>query len=167
MHSNPQHDYDTIFKYLAFFGTGAALVLLHSRRKNLEPALSDQTPPTTIQPSIVDAQVHLLFATTTGTAKRFANTLSHHISQRLKLSTNVIDLSLIKDEALPKSGVLIFISSTWSGGTIPESSIPFMNWLKDTSYDFRVSKDYLSNAQFAVFGLGGKVYGEHYGRVVS
>jgi flavodoxin len=85
----------------------------------------------------------------------------------LKLSTNVIDLSLIKDEALPKSGVLIFISSTWSGGTIPESSIPFMNWLKDTSYDFRVSKDYLSNVQFAVFGLGGKVYGEHYGRVVS
>lgn len=165
MDTNNHPNYDTIFKYLAFFGTGAAFVLLNSRRTNTEILEDKHAVQST--PQAMEAQVHILFATTTGTAKRFANTLSHHISQRLKLSTNIIDLSLIKDEALPKSGSLIFICSSWTGGTIPESSISFINWLKDTSYDFRVSKDYLSNAQFAIFGLGGKVYGENFGRVVS
>lgn len=161
MESKNTIDVDSVLKYVVFFGTAAACLMMNAR--NNKTKIEEVATSTVVTD---ENAIHILYASTTGTGKGFANTLSHHISQRLRVPVNIIDLSTLKEDALPKSGVLIFILSSWTGGTLPESSQPFMNWLKDTSYDFRVSKDYLSKVKYSVFGLGNKLYGEEYGKAV-
>jgi tRNA wybutosine-synthesizing protein 1 len=112
-------------------------------------------------------KVHILYATTTGTARSFANTLSKHIAKKCDLNVLVTDLKDYPEENLPKEDIVLYICSTYEGGTAPESCKLFFDDLVDQAFDFRVSKDLLSNVTFAVFGLGGAIYGPNYSKVVS
>eukprot|EP00595_Chromulina_sp_UTEXLB2642_P000478 CAMPEP_0196761188 /NCGR_PEP_ID=MMETSP1095-20130614/354_1 /TAXON_ID=96789 ORGANISM="Chromulina nebulosa, Strain UTEXLB2642" /NCGR_SAMPLE_ID=MMETSP1095 /ASSEMBLY_ACC=CAM_ASM_000446 /LENGTH=487 /DNA_ID=CAMNT_0042110411 /DNA_START=329 /DNA_END=1789 /DNA_ORIENTATION=- len=49
-------------------------------------------------------------------------------------------------------------------GQAPQSGRRFVEWLYDMINDFRVNKDHLSNLKYAVFGLGGAIYAENYGK---
>lgn len=112
-------------------------------------------------------KVHILYATTTGTARSFANTLSKHIAKKCNMNVLVTDLKDYPEENLPKEDIVLYICSTYEGGTAPESSKLFFDDLVDQAFDFRVSKDLLSNVTFAVFGLGGAIYGSNYCKIVS
>lgn len=59
----------------------------------------------------------------------------------------------------------IFIVSTYSDGEPPASSGWFLQWIRDSVHDFRVSKSLFEGMQFAVFGLGNSLYGENYNKV--
>ena len=56
----------------------------------------------------------------------------------------------------------MFLVSTYTDGTPPESSAWFCQWLSDAVADFRVQKSMLAGLHFTVFGLGNSVYGENY-----
>jgi sulfite reductase alpha subunit-like flavoprotein len=111
-------------------------------------------------------KVHILYGTTTGTSRNFANTLARHIEKKCHLSVAVTDLKDYTEEKLNKENIVLFICSTWTDGKAPESCNIFFDWLLDQAFDFRVSKDTLANLRFAVFGLGGELYAENFCKAV-
>jgi sulfite reductase alpha subunit-like flavoprotein len=171
-----------ITKYygLATF-TVAALVtmslLQHIRNKKLLsltfPETSNEaikkvsTDSTEITDSTESGRVCIVYATTTGTAKNFSETLQRHIQKKCPVSVEVWNLSQYNEESLSKEDVVLFIVSTWENGVAPQTAVGFSDWLNDLAFDFRVSKDYLANLKFAVFGLGGAIYGTNYAKFVS
>lgn len=58
--------------------------------------------------------------------------------------------------------ICVFLVSTYTDGTPPESSAWFCQWLSDAVADFWVQKSMLAGLHFTVFGLGNSVYGENY-----
>ncbi len=62
-------------------------------------------------------KVHILYATTTGTARSFANTLSKHIAKKYDLNVLVTDLKDYPEKNLPKEDIVLYICSTYEGGT--------------------------------------------------
>ena len=113
-------------------------------------------------------RVLILYATTTGTTKTFATTLLHHInSLKLSIKLTLSDMKDYNEELLEKEDIVLILSSTWSEGQIPITAKPFFDGLKDLAYDFRISKNYLSKVNFAIFGLGGAIYKENYCKAVS
>ena len=56
----------------------------------------------------------------------------------------------------------MFLVSTYADGCPPKSCSWFYQWLSDTADDFRVQKSLLSGLNYAVFGLGHSLYGDHY-----
>lgn len=63
--------------------------------------------------------------------------------------------------------VNVFLVSTYTDGTPPESAKWFCQWLSEAVDDFRVQKSLLSGLNFAVFGLGNSLYSEHYSTVAK
>lgn len=61
----------------------------------------------------------------------------------------------------------MFIVSTYTEGTLPESAKWFCQWLSEAVDDFRVSKSLLSGLRFTVFGLGNSLYTQHYNTVAK
>ncbi|WAR02429.1 TYW1-like protein [Mya arenaria] len=61
--------------------------------------------------------------------------------------------------------VCVFIVSTYTDGTPPESAAWFCKWLEEASTDFRMEKTLLRNMQYCVFGLGNSLYSDHYNTV--
>jgi tRNA wybutosine-synthesizing protein 1 len=59
----------------------------------------------------------------------------------------------------------VFLISTYTDGTPPESAKWFCQWLLEAVDDFRVQKSLLSGVKFAVFGLGNSLYGDCYNAV--
>ena len=61
--------------------------------------------------------------------------------------------------------VNVFLISTYTDGTPPESAKWFCQWLAEAVDDFRVHKSLLSKLNFTVFALGNSLYKEHYNSV--
>ncbi|KAI3384706.1 hypothetical protein SNEBB_010971 [Seison nebaliae] len=58
-----------------------------------------------------------------------------------------------------------FVVTTWSDGLACEEWSQFFDELKEIFTDFRISREYLSQIQFAVVGLGDSTYTSNYNRV--
>ena len=63
--------------------------------------------------------------------------------------------------------VSVFLLSTYTDGTPPESAAWFCQWLREAKDDFRVHKSLLSGLHYATFGLGNSLYGENYNKAVK
>lgn len=112
-------------------------------------------------------KVRILYGTVTGTARNFAHKLSKRIDNCTKFLVEVTDLKDYDEDKLENEDIVLFICSTWSEGQPPETAKMFYEWLKDFACDFRVSKNHLAKVKFAIFGLGGDIYGEHFAKAVS
>ena len=58
--------------------------------------------------------------------------------------------------------LVVFVISTYEGGTAPDKSKPFFNSIVEDSVDFRVSKTHLKGVRYTVFGLGHIDYGKNF-----
>jgi len=74
----------------------------------------------------------------------------------------ILNLKQYDPEDLPNEPISIFIVPTYTDGTPNEETQGFYNWLEDVANDFRVTKVFLENIKYAVFGLGDNSYGENY-----
>lgn len=115
--------------------------------------------------------VTILYATCTGTSKMFARKLEEKLSVVVPAEeVSVINVSELDEDQLDKlassGGIFLFILSTWTEGTLPESAARFKSWLDDLACDFRVSRDHFHSLLFAVFGCGGIIYRSNYCKAV-
>ena len=114
--------------------------------------------------------VTILYGTCTGTSKTFALSLKNKLLKQLNLddaSVIVKDTDIFDDLDFEKPNNIVFlICSTSSEGRPPAKAERLYSWLQDYSTDFRVSKNHLEHLQYSVFGLGGKVYGNHFCKAV-
>lgn len=134
------------------------------------------TASSTAAATMREVRVHILYGTTTGTARGFAQSLQQYLLRSTSILQNsaeavrfvfdLCDLAEYDEDALEAEDVAVFLLSTWEGGKCPEPCAVFMDWLQDYAYDFRVSKAYLSKIRYAVFGLGGELYGTNYCKAV-
>jgi len=62
---------------------------------------------------------------------------------------------------------VIFILATYEDGLPPPDAEWFCKSLAENAVDFRVSKSYLNNINFAVFGLGNSLYMDNFNKVSS
>eukprot|EP01040_Poterioochromonas_malhamensis_P000586 gene586-626_t len=148
---------------LTFVGiTFISLLLLEYSRKRKRLI---QSPSTSNRVQNSSRSVLIVYATTTGTSRKFANTLYHHIIRRCDLNVRISDLKDYSEDKLNTEDIVLFICSTYEGGIAPLSARLFFNDLEDRAFDFRVSKDHLSRVKYAVFGLGGALYGKNYCKV--
>ena len=106
--------------------------------------------------------ITILYGTTTGTSRRMAHEFKKKLGTIPGVVLNVFNMKDYEFDSLDSENIVFVLCSTWNYGKAPESAQPFMEWLKDLANDFRVSKNLLGNVRFAVMGLGGEVYGEHY-----
>lgn len=127
-----------------------------SREKNDNLAIQNNTKTITI-----------LFGSTTGTAKVFAETLKLKLSKLLRSQVNLKDAKDFDDDDIEKSSYLFIICSTWEYGQPPNKARRLYEWLKDYASDFRVSKNHLEQIAYSVFGLGGEIYGSNFCKPVS
>ncbi|XP_046390590.1 S-adenosyl-L-methionine-dependent tRNA 4-demethylwyosine synthase TYW1-like [Ischnura elegans] len=113
--------------------------------------------------------VKIFYATQTGNAKAFAQSLSISAEKR-DLKNDIVDLAKydpednLSDEANDTS-LCIFVVSTYTDGSPPESASWFFKWLEEASNDFRVQKTLLKGMKYAVFGLGNSLYGDNFNKV--
>jgi len=106
-------------------------------------------------------KVKILFGTQTGTSKEWANKLASEIEKK-DFSTEVVDLALYDPDELSEESLILFVISTYTDGTPPESCAAFYEWLKDHSLDFRVSRNSYESVHYAVFGIGNSVYRKNF-----
>ena len=117
-------------------------------------------------------KVSIVYGTTTGKSKLFSEQLALLLSQR-GLSPQVLNCSefgsniedRMKEISSGANPLLIVLISTYTEGSPPDSARWFYSWLSDTAGDFRVSHNYLSHLQHAVFGLGNSLYAQHFNTV--
>jgi tRNA wybutosine-synthesizing protein 1 len=129
---------------------------LVSRFQNL--VSSDDTPalPQSIPLSI-------LYASKTGTAKAFAETLAKdafalRVSGR-HFSVSMESLETFNVETFEKLTFVVLVIPTWTDGTPSPNAQPLYGHLRDLATDFRVDKSILVNMNYAIFGLGNSNYG--------
>ena len=117
--------------------------------------------------SVQARNVSILYGTTTGTSRRMAHEFKKKLSCIAGTTINVYNMKDYDFDTLDSENIVFILCSTWNYGEAPETARPFVEWLKDLASDFRISKNLLSKVRFAVMGLGGEVYAEHYCTAVS
>ena len=133
------------------------------------PAATAPAPPRRMLP------VTLVYATTTGTARRFAETLQKELFAMglagFWFRTQLVDaagLSLDAVDALlddAGGGALVVLLPTWTGGEPPAAAALLCGHVRDLATDFRVDKAAYAHLRFAVFALGSSAYEEgHHAR---
>ena len=73
----------------------------------------------------------------------------------------ICEMNEYEPENLNEIEYLIMLCSTYVNGTPPKNAIYMYNWLKDAIYDMRISKQYLPNIKFTIFGCGNSLYEEN------
>lgn len=111
-------------------------------------------------------RITILYATSTGTARIFSRKLEQMLRTSCDADIDVVDMHDFNDDHLEKSKILLLICSTWEDGKIPVNAQRFYDHLVDYAYDFRVGGSYLSHINFSMFGLGGAIYGENFGKCI-
>ena len=116
----------------------------------------------------------VVYATRTGTARRYAATIRRRLNDEDAAATGgkrgyaLLDAaSLVDPEKVLAGGkrvVAIFVVSTHDGGEAPESSAWFARWAREAAYDERTGWMYLKNVRYAVFGCGNREYGDNFNR---
>lgn len=124
------------------------------------------TPSNSSAKSMVKLPVKILYATTTGTAKRLVNILKRELFA-LNISGFHFDLDIedlaeynplnFEDETLA-----IILMPTWTGGTPVETGKVFYDYIQDMVQDFRVERSAFSKLRYAVFGLGNADYDDNW-----
>jgi tRNA wybutosine-synthesizing protein 1 len=69
------------------------------------------------------------------------------------------------DNLAEPNSTILFVISTYTDGSPPESCAAFYQWLEDFTNDFRVTKTHYQNLRYAVFGIGNSVYGKQFNTV--
>ena len=107
-------------------------------------------------------KITILYGTCTGTSKKFAYLLKRNISYLIEGVVQVKDAEEFDDDDIQKSTVFLLICSTWENGAPPANARRLYDWLQDYVHDFRVNKNHLASLKFAIFGLGGAIYGDNF-----
>lgn len=115
--------------------------------------------------------VSLVYATTTGASKRFAETVQQEIFAMGLAGfwfdiqmVNAAELTMDSVDALldsrKQNGVLVVLMPTWTDGKPPASGELLFDAINDLATDFRVDKAEYAGLRFAVFALGSSVYAD-------
>ena len=113
--------------------------------------------------TIKEKSLTILYGTCTGTAENLANNLKTYLLSRFDITNITLkDANDFDDNDIEKQDILFIICSTYENGEPPARARRLYEWLQDYSTDFRVSKDHLSSLTYALFGLGGKIYGANF-----
>eukprot|EP00731_Ephydatia_muelleri_P023218 Em0015g801a len=112
--------------------------------------------------------LNIYYGSQTGIGKRCAEKLATH-AQSVGIECTIRAVGDIDpEETLTRQksscSICVFIISTYTDGSPPESANWFCQWLSDTACDFRVPKTFLSGLHYTVFGLGDSLYGENYNK---
>ncbi|KAG6555532.1 hypothetical protein Mapa_002767 [Marchantia paleacea] len=108
----------------------------------------------------------ILFVSETGTSQKLAENLGNQLLDR-KVAVKVVDARSYEPEDLAKESLVIIIASTWSEGKAPKNGSYLLQWLDESSEDFRVGSGLLQNCSVAIFGVGSSVYGENFNAVAK
>eukprot|EP00939_MAST-03C_sp_MAST-3C-sp1_P002798 g2798.t1 len=111
--------------------------------------------------------LRILYATTTGTSKLFAQRLLRRIQSstptlRENAELDAVNLEDYDQDNLEHENVVVFLVSTWTGGKAPKKAEIFCNWLEDMAKDFRVGNNFLPKLRYAIFGLGNSEYDDNF-----
>jgi tRNA wybutosine-synthesizing protein 1 len=145
----------------AVVAAGSVALYYYSRKKpqnvlkvtdsSSAAVLSDTATPVTI-----------LYGTSTGTSKRFAEALCRDIFalnvSGYAFKPRVLDMASLEGEDLEKEAIVIIVMSTFTDGTPPPPAVSLCGWLADAAVDFRMSKAFLGKLKYAVFGQGSTEY---------
>lgn len=112
-------------------------------------------------------KITVLYGTCTGTARLMAQSLGTKLRDKAHYDVEIWDMKDFNEDKLEDGGILLVLCSTWIDGSAPETAKRFVESLRDLVHDFRVSKSLLSKLKFAVFGLGGAIYGGNFAKIVS
>lgn len=127
------------------------------------PALNEPKPQeSSKQEEPTFRKVTLLYGTTTGTSRTLAAQFADRLNEMAGVIAEIYDMATYNTDMLKEEDLLLLLCSTWSNGCLPENAHHFLLELEDLVHDFRVSKDLLGSVQYAVFGLGGELYGENF-----
>ena len=138
-------------------------VARHSKRSVQRLADTDENATTEVKVRIV-----IYFGTQTGTSERFAREVEQEINQRYGKSVRVrtSDLDGLNTQnaedhfTSDHEPLTIFLQSTYGDGEPTDSSLQFVNWLRDQAEDGRLP-DILKNLTYSVFGLGNSSYEQY------
>eukprot|EP00088_Acartia_fossae_P021358 TRINITY_DN2281_c0_g1_i1.p1 TRINITY_DN2281_c0_g1~~TRINITY_DN2281_c0_g1_i1.p1 ORF type:complete len:728 (-),score=124.16 TRINITY_DN2281_c0_g1_i1:329-2512(-) len=125
-----------------------------------------KSPPEKEKPRSM--KVLILYGTTTGNSKSFAESLRQDLAEQGMVVTvkdcATFGKSIDEDFQKLKTeyDLLVVLISTYTDGTPPESSTWFYTWLQDQAGDFRVNHSFLSTLKFCVFGLGNSLYADNF-----
>jgi sulfite reductase alpha subunit-like flavoprotein len=112
--------------------------------------------------------VTILYSSTTGTARKLSEELVNKLQRHSgNVQIRMVDLKDYETDNLENEQMVLFLCSTWTDGTLAETAQPFLVWLEDLANDFRISKMLLGKTSYAIFGLGGRIYGENFCKAVS
>ena len=117
--------------------------------------------------------VQIVYATTTGTARRYAELVRKELFA-MGLSgywfdTTIIDAKdltldsvdeLLEGSSSSSKGPLVFLIPSWTGGAWPESGSVLESEISDICSDFRYSADHLKHLRYAIFALGSSAYAD-------
>lgn len=112
--------------------------------------------------------LHILYATTTGNAKRYAIELQKRIFtlniSGFHFDVKVTDLVNYNVELLSDEELTIFLVPTWTGGTSVLTAEPLFEHIRDFLTDFRVDRDVFKKLEYSVFALGNSEYDNNWSR---
>ena len=115
----------------------------------------------------------ILYASQTGTGKKLAQDLLVFLQDSFATGcTRMFDsLQLLNindydvDDLFTENAVCLFILSTYTDGGPSDDASWFFQWLEDTYFDFRVSRDAFHRLKFAILGLGHSDYGKNFSKM--
>jgi tRNA wybutosine-synthesizing protein 1 len=144
----------------AVVAAGSLALYYYSRNKpQTAPEAADSSPAVLNDTA---TPVTILFGTSTGTSKRFAEALCRDIFalnvSGYAFKPRVLDMASLEGEDLEKEAIIIVLMSTFIEGTPPPPAVSLCDWLADAAVDFRMSKAFLGKLKYAVFGQGSTEY---------
>jgi len=104
----------------------------------------------------------IFYGTQTGTAKNFAEKMKTAAEKKM-IPVTVSNIEGLDPEQMltgetDRKSVCVFLVSTFTEGTPPDSCKWLWQFIKDSCDDFRVSKTLLKGMNYTVFGLGNSIY---------
>ena len=99
----------------------------------------------------------ILYASETGTAESFANTLYKEANERLHLKAKIFNVSEINSvQTFNENSLIVIIASTWGEGGPTDDCIDFNKMLKRNKFWKEFTNE--KNLNVAIFGLGNSNY---------
>ena len=99
----------------------------------------------------------ILYASETGTAEGFANTLYKEANERLHLKAKIFNVSEINSvKTFNENSLIVIIASTWGEGGPTDDCVDFNKMLKRKKFWEEFTNE--KNLNIAIFGLGNSNY---------